>query len=326
MKKCVLGIMILLIMCCMANSSLCESSVIYSANNGSVHLRAGRSTNSASKGLYFPGTEVLCEEEPLGEWTYVVIGSESGYMKTEFLLRGVSADTIITEKRGTVSKQGAVIRQKPEEQAKEIDRLKGGTILIILGETKDHWYYVQVGENRGYVHKNYVSNRKLMEGEFPFAEATEWTFLSGAGAWSTQLIILPDGSFSGDYHDDDMGANGPGYPNGTRYVCKFSGKFEVEGRIANRVYSARVVSLNLEQKPGEVSYVDGVLEIASKCYGLSTGDRFYLCLSGASEKWITKGMRTWLPGHVENGKILSPVLLNRDEDWGFYLEYMDGLI
>ena len=33
----------------------------------------------------------------------------------------------------------------------------------------------------------------------------EFLFASGAGAWSTVLSIGPDGSFTGEYHDADMG-------------------------------------------------------------------------------------------------------------------------
>ena len=35
--------------------------------------------------------------------------------------------------------------------------------------------------------------------------AMEWSFYSGVGAWSTDFRILPDGSFSGEYHDSEMG-------------------------------------------------------------------------------------------------------------------------
>ena len=37
-------------------------------------------------------------------------------------------------------------------------------------------------------------------------------FSSGAGGWETGLIINEDWSFSGDFHDSEMGANGEEYP------------------------------------------------------------------------------------------------------------------
>lgn len=35
----------------------------------------------------------------------------------------------------------------------------------------------------------------------PISEAIDMIFASGAGAWSTELKLNPDGSFSGSYHD-----------------------------------------------------------------------------------------------------------------------------
>ena len=40
----------------------------------------------------------------------------------------------------------------------------------------------------------------------------EFSFSSGVGAWETMLGIMPDGTFSGTFHDADMGDNGAGYP------------------------------------------------------------------------------------------------------------------
>ena len=55
----------------------------------------------------------------------------------------------------------------------------------------------------------------------------EWSFSSGAGAWSTELYIQTDGSFSGDFHDSDMGDCTDEYPYGTLYFCAFSGRMSL---------------------------------------------------------------------------------------------------
>ena len=60
---------------------------------------------------------------------------------------------------------------------------------------------------------------------FPSGTPKEWSLLSGASAWSTELYLQSDGSFSGYYHDSDMGATGDAYPNGTLYESSFSGSF-----------------------------------------------------------------------------------------------------
>lgn len=53
-----------------------------------------------------------------------------------------------------------------------------------------------------------------------------FVFSSGTGGWSTTLSIGPNSTFSGVYHDSDMGVTGPGYPGGTVSYSKFSGQFK----------------------------------------------------------------------------------------------------
>lgn len=50
-------------------------------------------------------------------------------------------------------------------------------------------------------------------------------FSSGAGAWGTYFYLEKDGTFTGRFHDSEMGETGDGYPNGTVYISEFSGKF-----------------------------------------------------------------------------------------------------
>ena len=51
----------------------------------------------------------------------------------------------------------------------------------------------------------------------------EWSFLSGVGGWSTDLHVAADGSFTGEFHDGELGETGENYPNGTiitqQYYC-----------------------------------------------------------------------------------------------------------
>ena len=58
-------------------------------------------------------------------------------------------------------------------------------------------------------------------------DGIRWEFCSGAGGWATELEILPDGTFSGDYHDSEMGETADEYPDGSLYLCTFSGKLSL---------------------------------------------------------------------------------------------------
>lgn len=50
----------------------------------------------------------------------------------------------------------------------------------------------------------------------PIDKPLELVYSSGAGAWSTDLTLNPDGTFTGNYHDAD---------GATYYVCQFHGRF-----------------------------------------------------------------------------------------------------
>ena len=56
-------------------------------------------------------------------------------------------------------------------------------------------------------------------------------FSSGVGGWGTSLTLERGGTFSGQFHDSDMGAIGEDYPNGTVYLCHFSGRFSVSEKV-----------------------------------------------------------------------------------------------
>lgn len=108
----------------------------------------------------------------------------------------------------------------------------------------------------------------------PFDQAIEMHFCSGAGAWRTSLTLHPDGSFTGDYFDDDMGDGDTDYPNGTRYVCRFHGRFGEIARISDASFSLTLEELMTDtgHPAGEEWIEDGVRYISSEPYGMDGAD------------------------------------------------------
>ena len=49
----------------------------------------------------------------------------------------------------------------------------------------------------------------------------EFYYSSGAGDWSTQLVLQPDGSFTGHYEDRDLGATGGRTPTAPSTTVTF---------------------------------------------------------------------------------------------------------
>lgn len=106
-------------------------------------------------------------------------------------------------------------------------------------------------------------------------------FSSGVGGWSTCIDVENDGSFTGQYHDVDMGVTGNGYPNGTVSICNFKGKFSQPNELDKYTYSMKLESLELEDTPGDEYYENGVRYIYSSVpYGLNNADEFLIYLPG----------------------------------------------
>ncbi len=135
--------------------------------------------------------------------------------------------------------------------------------------------------------------------DLPFASLkdVEFYFASGVGGWSTSLTIEPDGSFSGNYHDSDMGDTGEGYPHGTMYYCDFSGSFTEPVKIDDYTYVFRIGEITLEDVPGEETITDNIRYIASEPYGLEDCEDVYLYLPGKSVAALPEEFLIWVQYH-----------------------------
>ena len=103
-------------------------------------------------------------------------------------------------------------------------------------------------------------------------EGMEWCFSSGAGGWSTDLRIFPDGSFSGEYHDSEMGESEEAYPDGTVYYCNFTGRLSMTGQVDQDTWKIRVESLAETPVQEKETIADGLRLVYSEPYGISEGD------------------------------------------------------
>ena len=124
----------------------------------------------------------------------------------------------------------------------------------------------------------------------------DYTFASGAGAWATSLELSEDGSFVGDYHDSDMGDSGDGYPNGTIYVCGFSGKFSDPAPTEyQNIYSMKLQELNIDDKEklNTEEIIDEVKYVYSEPYGLENADELLIYAPGAPLSEIPEECMSW---------------------------------
>ena len=153
------------------------------------------------------------------------------------------------------------------------------------------------------------------QGEFvSAAEDSMWketpenfVFSSGVGAWATELQVEDDGSFTGYYHDSDMGETGEGYPNGTVYICNFSGKFSEPLRFDKYMYGVNLEELKTEGNEGDSYIADGVRYVYSEPYGISGTSQFTLYAPGQPYSEVSEDFAWWVrgTGEIQNAEYLN---------------------
>ena len=127
-----------------------------------------------------------------------------------------------------------------------------------------------------------------------FEEMPEnFVFSSGAGGWSTELKVEDDGTFTGAYHDSEMGITGENYPNGTVYICNFSGSFSDPVQTDDDTWSVKIDSLQTEGTEGEEYYEDGVRYIYAEPFGLTGTDELQIFPMGTPVDQIPEGFLSW---------------------------------
>ena len=152
----------------------------------------------------------------------------------------------------------------------------------------------------------------------------DYFFSSGAGGWGTEIEVSDDGSFSGIFHDSDMGDTGYNYPYGTVYVCQFRGKFTTPQRVDDYTYKMRLSWMSLDQAPGKTSYEDGVRYITSDPYGMEDGKDFYIYLPGTPIENLSEDFLMWAHMYGYEGYCIPDGVYGiYNENYGTAFVYID---
>lgn len=150
-------------------------------------------------------------------------------------------------------------------------------------------------------------------------EGLEWSFSSGVGGWSTDMRILSDGSFSGEFHDSEMGEFTDEYPNGTVYGCTFTGRLTVIEQVDENTWKLRVDALSVDEGQAEEAIDGGIRFVYSEPYGISEGDEMTLYQPGTLTAGFTEDMLLWahLLGEDAPTELESWFLYSEENDSGF---------
>lgn len=151
--------------------------------------------------------------------------------------------------------------------------------------------------------------------------AGEYIFSAGVGGWGTQLTVNADGTFSGRYHDTDMGIVGDDYPNGSSTESVFSGKFTGLSKNGDGTYTTQcdADSLSVQGHEGDQRIEKGMLITTTEdVYGLTPCGKFTVYPKGYEVSYLSEDIRSWSGGAAEalplSGTSPYTILTNEDEE------------
>lgn len=153
-------------------------------------------------------------------------------------------------------------------------------------------------------------------------------FSSGAGGWSTELTMGENGSFTGVYHDSEMGETGDNYPDGTVYLCSFHGQFTDPVQVDEYTWTVKVTTEADPEQEAE-TIEDGVRYVLSAPMGMEKAETVTIYLPGTPVEKLPEDFIFWT--HLEetdpDAKVLPDFgIWNEADAAGFvtYSEVMEG--
>lgn len=232
------------------------------------------------------------------------------YLKSCYITRNAALSTL-NGKRDSVKEQIQPLVDYQDSINKDIAK----TMILLKTANKTNEgnvYGFLPSENEGYLSR-YDDNELIkwienLENKSSVFESMPrgFDFSSGAGAWGTHIDIENDGSFVGQYHDTEMGDAGEDNPNGTVFICNFSGKFSNPEQIDEYTYSMKLEWLETDGNLGDTYIEDGTMYINSEPYGFDDADEFIIYAPGIQISDLPEGFVVWLYGfmNVETTKVL----------------------
>ena len=143
-------------------------------------------------------------------------------------------------------------------------------------------------------------------------------FSSGAGGWSTTLTLSQDGSFTGAFSDSEMGERDENeYPNGTVYVCNFSGQFKDIKKVNDYTYSMTLDSVKVAEDEEKIE--DGIRYKAGEPSGMDSGTEIYFYTPDAPVSELPEAFLSWWQESADGSATLDCyAIYNKSADSGFF--------
>lgn len=154
---------------------------------------------------------------------------------------------------------------------------------------------------------------------FESLSGLEWSFSSGVGGWGTYMYIEPDGTFTGNYHDSEMGDIGDDYPLGTVYGCAFHGRLTLGEQVDDYAWKVHVEEVELDEGQVPEAIEDEIRFVTTDPYGIVAGNDMLLYLPGTPADALPEGFIFWahLLGDDAPTELPYYGLYDEVEDTGF---------
>ena len=149
----------------------------------------------------------------------------------------------------------------------------------------------------------------------------EFSFMTGIGGWATILEISEDLTFSGTFHDSNLGeCDEVNYPNGTVYVSNFEGTFEVAEQINEYTYKVNFKNLTLDKETNLEWVVDGIRYVSSEAYGLG-GNDYTLYMPNTPVSVLPEDIIYWAIGRLDGKEFLGCYCIYNESEYTAFFTY-----
>jgi N-acetylmuramoyl-L-alanine amidase len=121
-----------------------------------LRIRKGPGTSFQVIGSVNKG-DVLQYKEKSESWVRISFKQVEGWVHSDYL-KGIPAEdsgTSTVQKKGTVTASSLNVRGTPSLSSSVIGNVAKGEVVTISGENSD-WYEIQLKNNKGWVHKDYI--------------------------------------------------------------------------------------------------------------------------------------------------------------------------
>lgn len=180
-------------------------------------------------------------------------------------------------------------------------------------------------DTAGNIVEDVVKVKEVKNIEFPFEDTLNFSLANGIGNWQNDLFLKPDGTFTGNFYDLDIGETGEDYPNGTYYHNEYSGKIKDLKAVDLYSFEFYIDEIEYKYEKGLEKIEDEIKDIAiDDVTGINKNSKYILYMPYVPVKNLPEQIDTWILGVNIRERVSAGlyILYNETEEMAFY--YDDG--